>query len=176
MTLQITRAVDTDLSELAEVAASTFPMACPPSSPAADIATFIASHFTEEHFAHYLEDPNRVLFIARQGQILGYPMLIRGEPADADVAHAVPLRPTIELSKMYTVTQAHGTGAASALMAAAVDVAVADHARCIWLGVNQENQRAQRFYAKHGYTVSGTKTFRLGDRVEHDYVMVRTLP
>jgi ribosomal protein S18 acetylase RimI-like enzyme len=45
----------------------------------------------------------------------------------------------------------------------------------VWLGVNQENQRAQRFYAKHGFVVSGTKTFRLGEGVENDYVMVRPL-
>jgi ribosomal protein S18 acetylase RimI-like enzyme len=48
-------------------------------------------------------------------------------------------------------------------------------AACVWLGVNQENQRAQRFYAKSGFTVSGTKTFRLGGHVENDYVMVRPL-
>ena len=176
MSLQIIEAGDSDLTELAEVAAATFPLACPPSSPVADIAAFIATNLTEAHFARYLQDPNRAVFVARQGPILAYAMLIRGEPTDPEVARAVPLRPTIELSKMYALPQAHGTGAASALMAAAVDFAVADHARCIWLGVNQENQRAQRFYAKHGYTVNGTKTFRLGDRIEHDYVLVRALP
>ena len=48
-------------------------------------------------------------------------------------------------------------------------------AACLWLGVNRDNQRAQRFYAKHGFQVSGVKTFRLGDHVENDYVMVRPL-
>ncbi len=43
----------------------------------------------------------------------------------------------------------------------------------MWLGVNQHNQRAQRFYRKHGFTVSGTRTFRVGDHVENDYVMIR---
>jgi ribosomal protein S18 acetylase RimI-like enzyme len=46
-------------------------------------------------------------------------------------------------------------------------------AKSVWLGVNQRNQRAQRFYAKHGFTINGTKTFRLGSRIENDYVMVR---
>ena len=175
MTLQITRAVDTDLSELAEVAASTFPMACPPSSPAADIATFIASHFTEEHFAHYLEDPNRVLFIARQGPILGYTMLIRGVADDADVQRAVPLRPAVELSKCYLLPDVHGGDVAATLMDASVGFARDVGARCVWLGVNQENERAQRFYRKHGFEVSGTKTFQLGARTESDYVLVRPL-
>ena len=45
----------------------------------------------------------------------------------------------------------------------------------MWLGVNQHNQRAQRFYVKHGFSINGTKTFRLGAGVENDYVMVRRL-
>jgi ribosomal protein S18 acetylase RimI-like enzyme len=45
----------------------------------------------------------------------------------------------------------------------------------MWLGVNQLNQRAQRFYTKNGFTINGTKTFRLGAGVENDYVMVRPL-
>ena len=48
-------------------------------------------------------------------------------------------------------------------------------ARCVWLGVNQENERAQRFYRKHGFEVTGTKTFQLGARTESDYVLVRPL-
>ena len=48
-------------------------------------------------------------------------------------------------------------------------------ARCVWLGVNQNNQRAQRFYGKHGFTIVGTKTFTVGAALENDFVMVRPL-
>jgi ribosomal protein S18 acetylase RimI-like enzyme len=180
MVVQVDRPGSADLTELAAVAAATFPLACPPSAPSSDIAAFIASSLTEEHFAGYLTDPDRAVFVARgntgEGRILGYTMLIAGEPDDADVRRAVPLRPAIELSKMYMLPRAHGTGAAGALMTTTVQYATDRRARCIWLGVNQENQRAQRFYIKCGYTVSGTKTFQLGDRIEHDYVLMRRLP
>ena len=116
-----------------------------------------------------------VLTARADGRILGYAMLIRGVADDADVQRAVPLRPAVELSKMYVLPDAHGAGVSAALMTAALDQARALGAACVWLGVNQENQRAQRFYAKHGFVVSGTKTFRLGDSVENDYVMVRPL-
>ena len=43
------------------------------------------------------------------------------------------------------------------------------------LGVNQNNQRAQRFYGKHGFTIAGTKTFTVGAALENDFVMVRPL-
>ncbi|WP_280828931.1 N-acetyltransferase [Mycobacterium sp. OTB74] len=173
MPVQIRRADADDLPELAAVAAAAFPLACPPSSTPENIADFIAGNLTEKHFAEYLDDPARAVFVAVNGRILGYTMLIRGVPDD--VAGAVPLRPAVELSKCYVLADAHGTGAATALMTATLDYASAE-ARCVWLGVNQENQRAQRFYGKHGFVVAGTRTFRLGSGVEHDYVMVRPLP
>ena len=40
----------------------------------------------------------------------------------------------------------------------------------IWLGTNQANARAQRFYEKSGFTRVGTKRFRLGSQWEHDFI------
>ena len=88
---------------------------------------------------------------------------------------AVDLRPAAELSKMYMLAEQHGTGAAAALMARALDTARRWGARCVWLGVNQKNERAQRFYTKSGFRVSGTRTFQVGARREDDYVMVREI-
>ncbi len=106
---------------------------------------------------------------------MGYVMLIRGVPDDDDVQRAVRLRPAVELSKMYVLPEGHGAGVSAALMTAALAEAADQGAACVWLGVNQQNQRAQRFYAKHGFSVNGTKTLRLGSDIEDDYVMVRAL-
>ncbi|OBC00177.1 acetyltransferase [Mycobacterium sp. 852013-50091_SCH5140682] len=164
-----------DLPELAAVAAATFPLACPPSSTPENIAAFIAENLSEQRFGDYLGDPERVLLIAREnsGAIAGYAMLIRGVPDDDDVQRAVELRPAIELSKIYVLPQRHGAGAAPALMTDALQRAATLGFSSVWLGVNQTNERAQRFYRKHGFTVNGTKTFRLGAGIENDYVMVR---
>ncbi|MGZ8803341.1 MAG: GNAT family N-acetyltransferase [Mycobacterium sp.] len=155
------------------MAARTFPLACPPSATPADVAAFIAENLTPARFGDYLADPDRtVLTATRDGRIIGYAMLIRGLPDDADVARAVTARPAVELSKMYVLPEAHGAGVSAALMSAALDHATQLDAACVWLGVNQQNQRAQRFYAKHGFTITGTKTFRLGTHIEQDYVLV----
>ncbi|MDY6870072.1 MAG: GNAT family N-acetyltransferase [Actinomycetota bacterium] len=174
---QVFPATRADLAELADVAARTFPLACPPSVTAENIAAFVAENLSPHRFADYLTDPDRVVLAAREGErIVGYAMLIRGVPDDApldeDVQRAVAPRPAIELSKMYVLPESHGTGASSALMTEALTMARETGYRCVWLGVNQENRRAQRFYAKHGFAVTGTKTFRLGAGVENDFVMV----
>ncbi len=161
-------------SELATVAAQTFSLACPPSTPAESIASFIEANLSAARFAEYLADPARAVHTAvRDGRIVGYAMLIRGVDDDPDVQRAVQLRPAAQLSKLYVLADYHGSGAATELMDAALSTVAEWDVRCVWLGVNQENQRAQRFYRKSGFTVNGTRTFQLGDRREDDYVMVR---
>lgn len=165
-----------DAEELAEVAAVTFPLACPPTVGPDDIAACIAENLSAARFADYLADPDRRVLTARAGgRIIGYSMLIRGVGADPDIAGSVPQRPAVELSKMYVLPGHHGAGVAAALMEAALRWAGQDGAAAVWLGVNARNLRAQRFYAKHGFAVSGTRRFRLGGHLEDDVVMVRPL-
>lgn len=176
MSVRVTTATESDLDDLTDVAARTFPLACPPSASAADVAAFIAAHLSRERFTDYLSDPDRVVLSARDDdRMLGYAMLIRGVIDDADVQRAVPNRPAVELSKCYVLPDAHGAGVSAVLMDAIIERCDIMGAACTWLGVNQENQRAQRFYAKFEFSVTGTKTFRLGEGVEQDYVMVRGL-
>ncbi|MGD9620333.1 MAG: GNAT family N-acetyltransferase [Mycolicibacterium sp.] len=174
MNARIDVATRDQIAELAEVAAQTFPLACPPAAAPPDIAAFIAENLSAERFTAYLDDPDRAVLTATvDHRIIGYAMMIRGVPKDADVARVITAGPVVELSKMYVLPRSHGTGTSSALMSAALREADKLGAHCVWLGVNQQNHRAQRFYAKHGFTVAGTRTFRLGTRVERDYVMVR---
>ena len=163
-----------DADELAAIAAQTFPLACPRSTPPDNIASFIDTNLSATRFAAYLSDPQRAILAARQnGRIIGYAMLIRGVSDDPEVEQAVAIRPAAELSKIYLLPEHHGTGVSTALTELTLATAAEWGAHCVWLGVNQENQRAQRFYVKSGFKISGTRTFQVGDRRENDYVMVR---
>jgi ribosomal protein S18 acetylase RimI-like enzyme len=165
-----------DAVELAAVAARTFPLACPPSVTLADIASFIDANLSDTRFTEYLADPQRrILTAADQGRIIGYAMLIDGVSDDPEVQQAVDIRPAAEISKMYVLAAHHGSGVATALMDAALAACAEWEAACVWLGVNQKNERAQQFYRRCGFAVNGTRSFRLGDHTESDYVMVRPL-
>ncbi|MGV0851541.1 N-acetyltransferase family protein [Mycolicibacterium phlei] len=176
MPVEVTAAVDADLPELADVAARTFPLACPPAVTPDNIAAFIAENLSEARFRDYLADPDRDVLVARDTGIVGYATLIHGVPDnDTDVQRAVTVRPAVEVSKLYVLPESHGSGVAAALMTAALQRARELGAAVAWLGVNQQNRRAQRFYAKQGFEVGGTRTFRLGEAIENDFVMVRYL-
>ena len=165
---------DTDL--LHDLAARTFGLACPPGTLQADIDVFIARHLSAESFRQYLSDPRRIILIAEEdGVALAYSMLVSGPIGDPDVAAVVDSGTSIELSKFYLAPDRHGSGAAATLMAATLAEAAATGASSCWLGVNQHNERASKFYAKQGFEVVGVKRFRLGEVWHDDHVRVRAL-
>ncbi|GGK40808.1 GNAT family N-acetyltransferase [Nocardia camponoti] len=165
-----------DAAALSVLAAATFPLACPPHATAADIAAFIADVLSKERFVDYLADANRtVLKAVIDGDIVGYALLVATRPTDPDVLAAIADGPVVELSKLYVAEDHHGNGIADDLMNAAVAVARDRGAPALWLGVNNENARAQRFYGKQGFVRVGTKTFTVGAQLHHDFVLQREL-
>ncbi|MHA7175402.1 GNAT family N-acetyltransferase [Arthrobacter sp. Sr24] len=186
MQFGIRSATVADAPALAELAALTFPLACPPDSPASEVATFISEHLGVEAFASSIADPHRVLFVAQeqhqeqrepafsQGRLLAYTMLVDAPPTAADVVAVLSDADAIEFSKCYAHPDTHGTGVAASIMTASLEWIDGQGRSVTWLGVNGENERAQKFYRKHGFAVIGTRSFQLGTKTEHDYVMVRS--
>jgi ribosomal protein S18 acetylase RimI-like enzyme len=176
MGCSVRRAVASDSAALAAVAAATFPLACPPHTTDEAKAAFIATHLSPSNFDSYLADPVRDILIAEiEGEVVGYTMLVFAEPSDPDVAAALTVRPSIELSKFYVLAGHHGQGIASALMTETIAASQERGAAAVWLGVNEENARANRFYEKNGFVKVGTKRFLVGEKYEDDFVRERVL-
>jgi len=176
MSITTRRADLSDAGLLHDLAARTFALACPPGTLQSDIDAFIAKHLSAASFRGYLSDPGRIILIAAEdGVPLGYSMLVRGPIADPEVAKVVDAGTSIELSKFYLAADRHGSGVAATLMAATLAEAAATGASFCWLGVNQQNERAAKFYAKHGFEVVGVKRFLVGDVWHDDHVRLRKL-
>lgn len=165
--------------EIADLAAATFPLACPPHAEPEDIDDFIRANLDADTFTGYLTADSSDVLVARDadGTLVGYSLIHHREPTDPDVAAVVTERPVTEVSKMYVLPDHHAAGRTSSparlLMEAAIDRARTRGSVLVWLGVNEENVRAQRFYAKMGFGRVGEKTFTLGGSIEHDYVLTR---
>ncbi|WP_067496852.1 GNAT family N-acetyltransferase [Actinoplanes sp. TFC3] len=181
MAISTRRATLEDAAVLHDVAARTFGLATPAGTAQSDIDAFIALRLSRESFENYLTDPLRVLLLAEnEDRPVGYSMLVGGEIADADLAATVkPATPdggsAIELSKFYVLLDNHGSGLAATLMTATVQAAAATGATLCWLGVNQQNERAARFYTKHGFEIVGTKRFLVGCTWFDDHVRARQI-
>jgi ribosomal protein S18 acetylase RimI-like enzyme len=171
VTVTVRLAGSSDAELLHELARVTFPLACPPSTTPEAVAEFIARHLSVDSFRGYLVDPSREILIGEvDREPAGYVLFCSDQPVDPDVASALTERPGIELNKCYVLGDFHGAGVARALIEDGIVRARAQGFLAMWLGVNQENIRANRFYDKMGFQLVGTKKFLVGERWEDDYV------
>ncbi|PRY65986.1 ribosomal protein S18 acetylase RimI-like enzyme [Glaciihabitans tibetensis] len=169
-------ATPADAALLNALAAATFGLACPPGTTAESVAEFVATHLSAEHFVGYLADPLRELIVVeRDATPAGYSMLVYSDSTDPDVVQSLTARPSAELSKLYVLEGHHGAGVGAALMEASVTAAEQRGFAGVWLGVNQLNERANRFYERQQFRIVGEKKFALGDSLEEDWVRERII-
>lgn len=174
--------VPEDAGALADLAARTFPLACPPQLGQADVRAFVAENLSAELFAQALAptSPDRlwVAEVGRPGRLAGYTWaaarvgdevgdLVRAGRVRADSAY---------LSKCYVDAPWQGSGIAGALLRAALADLAGLGAVQVALGTNIANGRAHRFYRHHGFRVVGRRSFRVGTRDMADDVLARDLP
>jgi ribosomal protein S18 acetylase RimI-like enzyme len=139
---------------------------------ASDIDDYVARSFSVERQAAELAERGGRVFVIEDPQdgMLGFAHLRESPPPPALAgSHAV------EIARFYVDRRWHGLGIARVLMAACVAEARSRSAEALWLLVYQHNGRAVAFYEKSGFTRAGTQPFRLGSRVDQDWVMVRRL-
>lgn len=79
----------------------------------------------------------------------------------------------IELKRIYVLDRCQGQGLAKALFETVL-AASKGRSRML-LGVNRDNERAQGFYRKHGFTIAGTRTFTVGATTYDDFIYAKPL-
>jgi GNAT superfamily N-acetyltransferase len=86
-----------------------------------------------------------------------------------------PLPGAMELQQIYVRHEWHSTGIAEELMRWAIATAQECGAPELYLTVFDHNERAKRFYARHGFVDVGRCTFTLGERTDEDRVWRRDM-
>lgn len=169
MVVHVLQAGSKRLDELAELAALTFPLACPTHVPEVAVQAFIDEHLRVENFAHYVEAPGYTVTVVADDDdhLVAYALCVDGTQVDPIAAESVRLRPTRGISKFYLHPDLHGSGVATALLQHLIADAARDQIRSLWLATNKGNVRARRFYQRHGFAIVGGRTFLVGG-VEND--------
>lgn len=132
---------------------------------AEDLATFLAD-FTPQAWRRVHDDPRFAFRLAElDGRAVGFakigPMAL---PADN--------RPdALQLYQLYLLDEAKGRGIAGELMEWVFAEARARGADELFLSVFVDNQRARRFYQRHGFVDVGPYHFMVGNQADEDVVM-----
>ena len=168
-----------DVVAVSELAARTFPDACPENLPQEAIDDHIARQLNPDVFDALISDPERHrVFVAEVwGGLVGYVLTHVGPDAlPSDLVRPGRVEDgSAYLSKCYVDQAWRGSGIADVLLERAVaDAAELGHTAVV-LGTNRGNKAAQAFYKRHGFRKRSTRTFDVGGVRNDDVVMVRDL-
>lgn len=159
-----------DVEVLVDLARRTFYETFVGTCSDADMDLFLATTYTVENFAAELAAPHSwYLLLESPTGPLGYSRLALDPQPPSFLAGL----PALELVRFYLDRPAHGTGAAHLLMQANIDLAAAQGYSRLYLGVWENNHRAQRFYQKWGFRRVGEKVFLVGTDAQTDWYFLR---
>lgn len=138
----------------------------------ADLLAHCQKNNRPEIFSGWLADPASVVTVAEVAPgfaPLGYVVLTTPD-------FPIPLEDgDVELRRIYSLKQAHGSGIGAALIEQAFADAKRIGGKRLLLGVWEHNDRARAFYERNGFSVIGSREFVVGSEVHVDPIYARTL-
>ena len=156
---------------LAELGKQTFYETFATTNTPEDMAAYLATSFSPDKQAAELADPVSTFLIAENDDAtIGYARLRTGKPA----AGVIGMTP-IELVRLYARQDWLGQGVGAQLMQACLDEAAKQGCDTIWLDVWEQNVRARAFYHKWDFVEVGTQLFQLGNDLQHDLILQRSV-
>ena len=167
----IRQATPADAATLAEFAERVFDEVFSPGNDEGDMASYLREAFSPEIQRAEITGEGSIVLLAEQaGTLAGYLHI-----APAPTPECVAGGPAVELKRLYVEPSLHGRGIGKKLLDEGLTRARAAGARCIWLGVWENNTKAQAFYTREGFARVGEHPFVLGSDTQTDWIMQRPL-
>lgn len=157
--ITIRRATADDAVLISALATTTFFEAYFVQDESANLAAYIYDSFKPETLRAEIAAPDsRFFIISVDSRAVGYAKTIDNSRVEGIAGEKV-----IEIKRIYIVERFWGTGAGKTLLKYCIADARERGFEQLWLGVWEENTRAQRFYLKFGFEQVGTVTFPYGE-------------
>ena len=129
----------------------------------------VAQKFSAVFFREALAAGNTILMLHDAGKLIGY----------AKVGHlALPVKPPIprgaqEIHRVYVDKEFQGRGLGKAMMLHILSLPRIASAAAVYLGVWEENVRAQHLYTLYGFEPVGKYLYQVGDQSDQEIIMAR---
>ncbi len=162
----IRTATNADIDVLSALGRSTFVGKFGHLYTAENLELFLSTEQSPARYAELIADPGLAIWLAETpaGDAAGY--LCAGD-------NRLPSPPTNrdggEIKRLYVADAHQGAGLGGALFKRGFDW-LRESYRDLYLSVFSENDGAQRFYARAGFTKIGEHFFKVGDHNDLDYI------
>jgi diamine N-acetyltransferase len=171
-----------DLPQLVDISKSTFIEAFAHQNNPDDFNAYVNSAFTlqtlENEFNtegvsfYFLENENKPIAYFKMTENKSP---LNSSKPNIEVDYDFSNAKSIELDRIYVLSEHHGKGAAQLIIDFINFVAEEKGNDFVWLGVWEHNPKAIRFYQKVGFEKFGTHIFDIGNDPQTDWMMWRKI-
>lgn len=169
--IEIKEATLQDIPAMRTVAISSYSDTFSASNTPENMEAFFNSSYSLAALEKEFHEPNSCIYLAwAADQLVGF-VRVR----ECDEVKGLLGDNTLEIQRLYVLTSAQGKSVGRLLMEAALAHASQKKYEWIWLGVWEQNVKAQRFYEAWGFEKFSEHTFWMGDDPQVDWLLRRKL-
>ena len=138
--------------------------------PAADLERFLDDSYRHDSVEAWIKSADEAVWVAEDasGALTGYLHI-----GPSTLPHPDTQPGDGELKRIYVARTAQGSGLGRALMDLALSHLDPVGEACVWIGVWSGNLKAQRLYARHGFTKAGEYEFPVGSVRDQEFILRR---
>lgn len=165
--MRFSEATESDCEAVAQLAARTFSDTFGHLYKPANLLQHLLEKYSPDYFKQELRNGSTIVLIHEGEQLIGY----------AKVGQvSLPLKGKIpkgaqELHRAYIEKEFQGRGLGKALMLHILSLPRIATAPIVYLGVWEENIRAQQLYAHYGFEPVGRYLYQVGDQTDREIIM-----
>lgn len=170
-TIKIERVTINDIAKLQAIGRQTFYETFVDVNSEADMNAYLKDSFSDVQLLSELSNRDSQFYFAMDGdEVIAYLKLNTGLAQKENQTEN-----GLEIERIYVLQPYHGKGVAQQLYAKALEIASNFAVDFVWLGVWEENAKAIRFYEKNGFVPFSKHEFVIGEDVQIDILMKKTL-
>ncbi|MCS3869889.1 ribosomal protein S18 acetylase RimI-like enzyme [Chryseobacterium ginsenosidimutans] len=160
-----------DLETLQNVGRETFYETFAKHNSENEMQKYLDKSFASEKLTKELNTIDSQFFIAWENENpIGY-LKVNSGKAQTELQDETSL----EIERIYVKSEYHGKKVGQILYDKALEIAVQEKKKYLWLGVWEENIRAVNFYKKNGFVEFDKHIFKLGNEEQTDLMMRKVL-
>ncbi|MCR8632189.1 GNAT family N-acetyltransferase [Paenibacillus radicis (ex Xue et al. 2023)] len=171
MTVKVKKCSREDLQKLQEISIETFNDTFKDQNSLENMKAYLERSFNSKQLEKELSNTSsEFFFIYFNEELAGY-LKVNFNDAQSEEMGDVSL----EIERIYIKYNFQRKGLGKYLLNKAMEKAIRQNKKIVWLGVWEKNEKAIDFYKKKGFVQTGTHAFYMGDEKQIDFIMTKTL-
>ncbi|MBT2757661.1 GNAT family N-acetyltransferase [Mesobacillus foraminis] len=171
MTIKLKTCTIEDLLTLQEISYETFNDTFKDQNSPENMDSYLKKAFNIKQLEKELSNRStQFLFVYFNNEVAGYLKVNTNDAQSEEMGIE-----SLEIERIYIKSKFQKLGLGKYLLNKAIEIAMEQNKKKIWLGVWERNENAIAFYKKMGFVQTGAHSFYMGDEAQTDFIMTKTL-